>query len=105
MNERECETCIKRRTKYCPNSSECYELMNKPYYQNRIMILEENQQLKSQLEQRDDIINKISKHNQQIIEDTKNFYRPTSDTIYSGDCLIDLAETNLKILNIDKGDE
>lgn len=49
MNEIECETCIKRKTKYCPNSSECYETKEKPYYQNRIMLLEENQQLKKQL--------------------------------------------------------
>ena len=49
MNEIECETCIKRKTKWCPNSSECYEIMNKPYYQNRIMLLEENQQLKEDI--------------------------------------------------------
>lgn len=47
--KRECETCIKRKTKYCPNSSECYEIMNKPYYQNKIMLLEENEQLKREL--------------------------------------------------------
>ena len=23
--KRECETCIKRKTKWCPNSSECYD--------------------------------------------------------------------------------
>lgn len=49
MNEIECETCIKRKTKYCPNSSECYETIDKPYYQNRIMLLEENWKLKKQL--------------------------------------------------------
>lgn len=48
MNEIECETCIKRKTKYCPNSSECSENIDKPYYQNRIMLLEENQQLKEE---------------------------------------------------------
>lgn len=46
MNEMECETCIKRKTMYCPNSSECFETKDKPYYQNRIMLLEENKQLK-----------------------------------------------------------
>lgn len=36
--------------------------------------------------------------NKQIIKDTKSFYRPTADTIYSGDCLIDIAEQNIEIL-------
>lgn len=49
-NDMECLTCIKRKTKWCPNSSECYETIDKPYYQNRIVSLEENQQLKKQLE-------------------------------------------------------
>ena len=33
-----------------------------------------------------------------VIKDTKEFYRPTKDIIYSGDTLIDIAEQNLKIL-------
>ena len=48
MNE-ECETCIKRKTVYCPTSIECMATDDKPYYQNRIMLLEENQELKKQL--------------------------------------------------------
>lgn len=47
------------------------------------------------------IIDKAIEHNNQIIKDTKGFYIPTSDTIYSGDTLINIAEQNLKIL---KGD-
>lgn len=58
MNEIECETCIKRKTVYCPNHVDCYDTINKPYYQNRIMLLEENKQLKEQLQQKEDIINK-----------------------------------------------
>ena len=50
MNEIECETCIKRKTVYCPNHVDCYDTINKPYYQNRIMLLEENKQLKELLE-------------------------------------------------------
>lgn len=46
MNKRECETCIKRKTIYCPNSNKCLETENMPYYQNRIMLLEENQKYK-----------------------------------------------------------
>ena len=45
MNERECETCIKRKTMYCPNSSECFDTTDKIYYQNRIMALEGNEEL------------------------------------------------------------
>lgn len=48
MTSRECETCIKRKTVYCPNSIECMATNYKPYYQNRIMLLEENQELKKQ---------------------------------------------------------
>lgn len=50
MTSRECETCIKRKTVYCPTSMECMATDDKPYYQNRIMLLEENQELKKQLE-------------------------------------------------------
>lgn len=64
------------------------ELYNMPSYED---LKKENQQLK-------DIINKAKEYNKQIIKDTKEFYRPTCDRIYSGDCLIDLAEENIKIL-------
>lgn len=49
--KRECETCIKRKTPYCPTSIDCMATDNMPYYQNRIMLLEENQELKKQLEE------------------------------------------------------
>ena len=57
------------------------KLLNEPYVKD--------------LQQR---IEKGIEYNKQIIEDTKSFYRPTSDTIYSGDCLIDIAEQNISIL-------
>lgn len=81
MTSRECETCIKRKTVYCPNSIECIATDDKPYYQNRIMLLEENQELKKQLEEyqlqninlREDImIQKIAFPNK-LIKD-KTFY-------------------------------
>ena len=53
------------------------------------------QMLIDDLQQR---INDAIEYNKQIIKDTKSFYRPTSDTIYSGDCLIDIAEQNIKML-------
>ena len=46
MNKVECESCVKRKTMYCPNSFKCYATKDKPYWQNRIMLLEENNQLK-----------------------------------------------------------
>lgn len=53
MTSRECETCIKRKTVYCPTSIECMATDDKLYYQNRIMLLEENQELKKQVEELD----------------------------------------------------
>ena len=41
---------------------------------------------------------KAIEYNQQIIKDTKDFYRPTEDIIYSGDTLIDIAMNNINIL-------
>lgn len=49
--KRECETCIKRKTTYCPNSIECMDTNDMPFYQNRIMLLEENLKLKKQVEE------------------------------------------------------
>lgn len=46
MSNVECESCVKRKTMYCPNSFKCYATKYKPYWQNRIMLLEENNQLK-----------------------------------------------------------
>ena len=44
--KRKCETCIKRKTPYCPTSIECMATDDMPYYQNKIMLLEENKHLK-----------------------------------------------------------
>ena len=49
-------------------------------------------------------IERAIEYNNQIIKDTEVFYRPTSDTIYSGDTLIDIAEQNLEILKGDTND-
>lgn len=50
MKDRWCKTCVKRKTIYCPNSDKCFEKEEKTYYQDKIMLLEENQKLKSTLE-------------------------------------------------------
>lgn len=68
-------------------------------YRKAILQDKEMLGLKEQLQQKEDIINKAKEYNNQIIKNTKKFYRPTSDLIYSGDCLIDLAEQNIKILD------
>ena len=48
---------------------------------------------------------KAIEYNKQNIKDIKSFYRPTSDAIYSGDCLIDIAEQNIEILDKKANDE
>ena len=61
--KRECETCIKRKTLFCPTSIKCMATDDKPYYQNRIMLLEENEELKQQIiimEKYFELINSIS---------------------------------------------
>ena len=72
---------------------------NKQLKENNLAMQEEMTRTWAKLQQKEDIINKAKEYNNQIIKDTKEFYRPTSDLIYSGDCLIDLAEQNIKILD------
>lgn len=60
-------------------------------YTSTQALLRENKQLKER-------IDKSIEYNEQIIKDAKDFYRPTSDVIYSGDTLIELAEKNIDIL-------
>ena len=43
------KTCIKRKTMYSPNSAECFDVLQLPYYQDRIMLLEENNNLKQKI--------------------------------------------------------
>ena len=54
--KRECESCIKRKTAYCPTSMKCMSTDDMPYYQNRIMLLEENKQLKDKLSKLETLI-------------------------------------------------
>lgn len=51
--KRECETCVRNKLIYCPSSIDCLATDDKPYYQNRIMLLEENRKLKKQLEEKE----------------------------------------------------
>ena len=47
MNERECEACIKRKTMYCPNSSECFDTDDRPHWEDRITLLEKYSKLQN----------------------------------------------------------
>jgi len=46
---KDCKTCIKRKTIYCPNSVECFDVLQLPYYQDKTMLLEENNDLKQKI--------------------------------------------------------
>ena len=94
--EIECETCIKRKTMYCPNSSECMSREDKPFYQNRIMLLKENEKLKDRdlifaieldkLQQENEKLNhykllyqKVKERNAKAIEFIEELYDNTDD--------------------------
>lgn len=99
--KRECETCIKKKTLYCPNSIECMATDDMPYYQNRIMILEENEKLKKELKERPkeyifignaqnktrDFINNITKENTKLLNQQKEFekYLEKEINLYKND--------------------
>lgn len=76
--KRECESCIKRKTPYCPNSTECMATDDMPYYQNRIMLLKENQDLKKQLENKYEKVGTLTsellyEENTKLINQQKEF--------------------------------
>lgn len=58
MNK-ECVSCIKRKTPYCPTSMECMATEDMPYYRNRMMLLKENEQLKIQISAREEVCNRL----------------------------------------------
>lgn len=68
--KRECGTCVRNKLTYCPSSIDCLATDDKPYYQNRIMLLEENWKLKKQLEEKENqqeefiesLVNEIKEH-------------------------------------------
>lgn len=49
--DRDCKNCVKRKTIYCPNSKLCYDILYLPYFQDRVMLLKENETLKKQVEE------------------------------------------------------
>lgn len=95
MNK-ECETCIKRKTVYCPTSIECMATDDMPYYQNRIMLLEENQELKKKLKDKTedyrrmkdnfdskvDVLTKIATQQKEFINYLEDNWKQTQDIWY-----------------------
>ena len=67
-------------------------------YKEELLLVNYIKQLQQENKQLKEVIDKAIELNKQVIKDTKEFYRPTKDIIYSGDTLIDIAEQNLKIL-------
>lgn len=102
--DNECELCIKRKTMFCPNSNECYETKEKPFYQNRIMLLKENQQLKAKitelgLELEDRAYEQLKQKNYQLKDD--NFKLQARADKYK--CRIDKAIEYIKRAEIKDG--
>lgn len=69
-----------------------------------LMFMYCDEKAKDKIKQLKEVIEEVREYNNQIIKDTKDFYRPTEDKIYSGDCLIDIAEQNISILDKAKGE-
>lgn len=64
--KRECETCIKRKTLYCPSTNECMYTDDMPYYQNRVMLLEENKKLNGAIQTYDILLKANAEENKQL---------------------------------------
>ena len=99
VKEIECETCIKRKTMYCPNSSECFNTENKPHYQNRIMLLEENEKLKEQYCERTDCSGRLGNSKkieelQKRIDKAKNNLEKSIESINNK-----FADKEIKVAN------
>lgn len=84
--KRECETCIKIKTPYCPTSIDCMSTDDMPYYQNRIMLLEENQKLKEAIDKIMNILENDYLYNDGDFESRK----------FQNDILSVLSEVNSK---------
>ena len=45
-----CDSCIKKKSEYCPNSFECYSTKGKPHYDNGLKALAKLQQIREYCE-------------------------------------------------------
>lgn len=50
--DRDCKNCVKMKTTFCPNSKLCFDILYLPYFQDRVMLLKENEKLKKQLKEK-----------------------------------------------------
>ena len=100
INHQQLSMVIKRDKKIKDLQQENEKLKkNQRYYKNGVFSLEYDKETLSDMV--DDYKSRCEKsieYNNQIIKDTRDFYRPTTDIIYSGDSLIEIATNNINIL-------
>lgn len=81
--DRVCENCVKRKTIYCPDSKICYDNISLPYFQDRIMLLKENETLMKKLKEiEEEYIDFEEEENSIKIElrdDRDNYYERLQD--------------------------
>ena len=82
------------------NKSTTEDILNQFYYEHNDLreLLKENGNKEEVIKRQQETIDKAIEYNNQIIKDIKDFYRSTTDIIYSGDCIIDIAKNNINIL-------
>lgn len=66
--KRECESCIKNKTIYCPNSYECLSKEDKPFYEDKYTILTKAEALDETLKDYIEEIERLIKENQKYKE-------------------------------------
>lgn len=100
MNKK-CETCIKRKTLFCPTSIKCMANDDKLYYQDKIMLLEENKILKENAEHNDKVVDKVNWENMLLKKENKELKRQNSNFKTSLDegqeVILDYIEENKKL--------
>lgn len=108
-----CENCVKNKTLYCPNSYECFSKDDKPYFQDRLMLLEENQKLKSEIKNLVSLVKNCQRKNRKLKNKIKASEKARQEALdlieklrfekwsITGTDIIEVMD----ILDIDKGDE
>ena len=97
MGKRECETCVRRKTEFCPPSYQCFSTDSKPFYQDRIMLLKDNSDLVSQYryveelreenhELKEKIQGQLSSNTLQLEAQQKEFIKYLTSTIEELEC-------------------
>lgn len=76
-----CNNCVKHKTWYCPSSIDCMIYDDKPFYQDRISLLDENEKLKESIERIENFCNYLLTNNEVEIEGEKYFKHSCDDVI------------------------